>query len=947
MTGRKSGPLALGLAIGAVLAMAAPAYPAYGGPAAAEGKPGAAARAAAPLPGGLGPCVPGDCPPVWPEPNNMPPTGTDNAINVYAGGDFLVREGAAEAEGRVVVLGDFDMNRTRGGSVYNIGIVGVGSQVQPPLGSDFLTTGGDVSVTTGQRLLADGGVVRYAGTLTGTVTGTTTQDDDAADPYTALRAQLTSASKCYARVDGSPRTPTGTVTNLSYETQFVGDGTSMLQVFNVTGDLASTTGGAQSLSFSGIPAGATVLVNVFGADPVVNINSGVLAGLAKEKLLWNFPDAEEVSLFGSGQFQGSTLIAEPDSMATVQLPGVNGRFFTAGSITHSSSATGGGGQEFHSYPFTGDLPECNSVPVTGSVSVLKVDSESGAALAGAGFELWKESNGTEGLQTGGATPDTKVEDCTTGADGKCASTVGTGTYYWRETSAPAGHDLPENPVFGPLVLTPENASQGVTVRAENEPTEEPTGTVSVLKVDSETGAVLPGAVFELWKESNGQAGLQTTGTADTKVEECTTPADGSCEATGTAGSYYWRETSAPDGYELPADPVFGPLVLDPANGRPTATVTARNRKTAPVTGAVSVLKVDSESGDALAGAVFELWKETNGVAGLQTTGAAPDTKVEDCTTPANGICASTVEPGGYYWRETAAPAGHELPENPVFGPLVLTAENASQGVRVRAENEPTVVPPVTGTVRVIKTDSETGDPLPGATFSLWRETNGTPGLQTAGPGADTLVSAGCVTSATGQCGATVAPGSYYWQETAVPAGYDLPANPVSGPLVLTEENASQGVTVTAANRKTPEPPYTGGIKVEKKDGKSGRALRGAVFELWKETNGIRGLQQRGINPDVKARPGCATDREGVCAFDDLTEGSYYLVETAVPEGYVMPRNPVTGPIVISRTNEDYYVTSYLNNQRGEGGKGKGDGNGSPSKPTKPKLPAQPQDRPRA
>lgn len=35
---------------------------------------------------------------------------TDNAINIFAGGDFRVRESAAEAEGHVVVLGDFDQD---------------------------------------------------------------------------------------------------------------------------------------------------------------------------------------------------------------------------------------------------------------------------------------------------------------------------------------------------------------------------------------------------------------------------------------------------------------------------------------------------------------------------------------------------------------------------------------------------------------------------------------------------------------------------------------------------------------------------------------------------------------------------------------------------------------------------------------------------------------------
>ncbi|KOV20405.1 hypothetical protein ADK60_26225, partial [Streptomyces sp. XY431] len=121
--------------------------------------------------------------------------------------------------------------------------------------------------------------------------------------------------------------------------------------------------------------------------------------------------------------------------------------------------------------------------------------------------------------------------------------------------------------------------------------------------------------------------------------------------------------------------------------------------------------------------MFDLWEETNGVPGLQASGVNPDTQVgAACTTSADGLCRRTVEVGTYYWRETAAPAGYQLPANPVFGPLVLTAENAATGVQTTAADAP--VPPVTGEVRVLKTNAETGAPLAGGVFDLWEETNG-------------------------------------------------------------------------------------------------------------------------------------------------------------------------------------------------------------------------------
>ncbi|MBK3524679.1 collagen binding domain-containing protein, partial [Streptomyces sp. MBT70] len=236
---------------------------------------------------------------------------------------------------------------------------------------------------------------------------------------------------------------------------------------------------------------------------------------------------------------------------------------------------------------------------------------------------------------------------------------------------------------------------------------------------------------------------------------------------------------APDGYDLPNPNVFGPLTLTEANADDGVQTTAANTRTEepqPVTGEVRVEKTDAETGDPLAGAKFELWEETNGIPGLQTGGATPDSQVGGvCTTGANGLCVRTVETGTYYWRETAAPDGYDLPDPNVFGPLVLTEANADDGVQITAANTPTEEPqPVTGEVRVDKTDAETGAPLEGAVFELWEETNGTPGLQTGGLDPDTRVGGTCTTGTDGVCARTVEPGTYYWRETAAPDGYDLP-----------------------------------------------------------------------------------------------------------------------------------------------------------------------------
>ncbi|MEU9199050.1 choice-of-anchor A family protein [Streptomyces sp. NPDC048332] len=329
----------------------------------------APAAAADPLPGGLGPCLGDDCPPTWPDPNSDPVIYHDSNINIFVGGDYLVREAAAEAEGKIVTLGQFDMNKRQGVSqIYNVGVAGGGSRVPPPDGSDYLTVGGDLSVANEQRLLAEEGsnhgVVRYAQGLSGTVIPDPVHDADATDPYTALRDQLTAASHCYAYDDNEDhrRPANGTVEQTGSETYFNGDGTSALQVFELDADLMTESGGQEGIVFRDIPDGATVLVNVYGTTRNISTYMGSLpqSGL-REHLLWNFPDATTIGLKGTGQFQGSVLIGQQSSLATVAISGTNGRFYSAGSLTHTSEGESGG-QELHAYPFDGDLPDCGEEP---------------------------------------------------------------------------------------------------------------------------------------------------------------------------------------------------------------------------------------------------------------------------------------------------------------------------------------------------------------------------------------------------------------------------------------------------------------------------------------------------------------------------------------------------------------------------------------------------------
>ncbi|WP_406198184.1 choice-of-anchor A family protein [Kitasatospora sp. NBC_01560] len=325
---------------------------------------------AAPLAPPLGACTGPDCPATWPSPpHNGDFAGRDASINIFTGGDYTVNGRAAEAEGKIVTLGNLTVDKSQGGGNFNMGVVGVGSRVVPPNGSDFVTVGGNVDVKTGNRILIGGsdskgqafGNLRYAGTLSGTVsidpTGQAIKDADAAAPFQSVLTQIEEVSACVARA-----TATGTVVVTNSEATFTGDGTSMKQVFNVTENLGAA-GRQIGLVFANVPAGATVVVNVLPDDAIINTYTGT--GLPgdqttemRSKLMWNFPTSSNAQLLGGGQFQGSVMAGNPAGTTTIGIAGLNGRVYLAGNLIQ----TGSGGYEIHSYPFDGDLPDCNVTP---------------------------------------------------------------------------------------------------------------------------------------------------------------------------------------------------------------------------------------------------------------------------------------------------------------------------------------------------------------------------------------------------------------------------------------------------------------------------------------------------------------------------------------------------------------------------------------------------------
>ena len=183
----------------------------------------------------------------------------------------------------------------------------------------------------------------------------------------------------------------------------------------------------------------------------------------------------------------------------------------------------------------------------GSLTINKVDAETGKALAGVTYRLF-DANGK------------KVADITTGADGKAVfKDLPQGKYSYQEISAPSGYVVDNTKYQITITATALNITHKRTNALAK-------GSITVHKVDV-TGSPLAGAELLLETSTDGQTW--------TEVGKITTDSTGVAEwenlKIGT--QYRVTETKAPAGYTLLTEPLFAG-VLDSSNR--DVTITACN-----------------------------------------------------------------------------------------------------------------------------------------------------------------------------------------------------------------------------------------------------------------------------------------------------------------------------------------------------------------------------------
>ena len=185
-----------------------------------------------------------------------------------------------------------------------------------------------------------------------------------------------------------------------------------------------------------------------------------------------------------------------------------------------------------------------AVEEKGSLTINKVDAETGKALAGVTYRLY-DSTGK------------KVMDATTGADGKAVfKDLEQGKYSYQEISAPSGYVVDKTKYQITISATALNTTAKRTnARAK--------GSLTINKVDA-TGAPLAGAELLLETSADGKTW--------TEVGRITTDSTGVAkwENLKTGVQYRVTEAKAPAGYTLLTEPLFAG-VLDSSNRDVTIT----------------------------------------------------------------------------------------------------------------------------------------------------------------------------------------------------------------------------------------------------------------------------------------------------------------------------------------------------------------------------------------
>ncbi|PGD82120.1 adhesin [Bacillus wiedmannii] len=398
----------------------------------------------------------------------------------------------------------------------------------------------------------------------------------------------------------------------------------------------------------------------------------------------------------------------------------------------------------------------------GTVEITKVDKESGAVLAGVTFEVQDEK-------------DKVVTKVTTDKEGKAnVSDLSVGKYKLVEVESLPGYKKLAKPVSFEIK---KGMTEVLSLKVENELVDK--GSVEIIKVDKESGALLEGVTFEVQDEK---------GKVVTKVK---TDKEGKAKISDlSVGSYKLVEVENLPGYKKLTEPVS----FEIKKGM-TKVLSLKVENEQLDKGSVESTKVDKDSQKALAGVVFEVQDEQGKVVAKVTTDKEGKANISDLSV------------GSYKLVEVESLPGYKKLEKPVSFEIT---KGMTKVLSLKIENE--LVDK--GNVEVTKVDKDSGTVLAGVTFEVQDEKG--------------KVVTKVKTDKEGKANISdLSVGSYKLVEVENLPGYKKLTEPVSFEI-------KKGMTEVLSLKVENEQLDKGSVEITKMAAESKNVLSGAVFEVHDE-----------------------------------------------------------------------------------------------------------------
>ena len=448
---------------------------------------------------------------------------------------------------------------------------------------------------------------------------------------------------------------------------------------------------------------------------------------------------------------------------------------------------------------------------------------------------------------------TVVKTLTTDYSGTAYSTFSLGEYTVQEIQAPFGYVLDDTEYPANLVY---NGCLSTYITHEvNVPNAPQYGLITIEKRDIETvnvpqgDASLSGATYQVFDSDGDLAAIL-------KADGTTVTSDPI-----PLGTYTVKELIAPEGYLLNNESYSLTIAYD-AN-KFDANDVYLHISDQVIKGQIEINKTAETplagqdtrlAHPPLFGAVFEIR--------LKSSGKLIDTLITD----ENGCALSYDLPYGVYTvTETTAPEGY-LPCEPFE--VSITEDGKIQAFDIQDKV-------IRNTVSITKTDSKTGKAIPSTEAALKiKEVNG-----------DWISVDGQSVFTTDSTGTLALPeplkyGAYELYEIKAPTSYWIAEEPL---VFEVTENDGNPVQIEFEND-----PIQKHIQVTKTDSRDDtRGLSGGVFDI-KDIYG-------------KIVDTVTTDSQGIATSDLLPLGTYTLVETVAPSGFVLEDTPITVEVDSSKT----------------------------------------------